>query len=205
MSENMKKLLFFLLITVPLITIAQQPKMDIRFYLGFNATSLVYRAENVDSELLGGAQLGGGFRIHRRALMLEVDFTFLVQSFTYAPRDNDNMEIEEEVDLLLRGLEIPFLAGYIPIETPLFGLCFYGGLVNRFSLRGIIEYEDEEIKFNPKDAKLHVYNLGARIGTQIDLAMFNFELNYTIGITNSFRDRTRTNAHGFMLSLGILF
>ena len=36
-------------------------------------------------------------------------------------------------------------------------------------------------------------------------AMFNFDLSYTIGVTNSFRDRTRTNSHMVMLNVGVLF
>ena len=200
----MKKLIITLIILLPLLVSAQQPKMHVKFFAGFNVSSLVYRADNVESDILGGVQLGGGFRIERRALMLEMDIAYMVRGITYSPRE-DGLDIDEDVSLILRDIEIPILAGYMPIRTPVFGLILYGGLANRFTLNGWIDYEDEEVKFKPKDAKLHFYNLGARFGFQVDLAMFNFDLSYTIGITNSFRDRTRTNSHTVMLNVGVLF
>lgn len=77
--------------------------------------------------------------------------------------------------------------GYVPVKKPLFKWFLYGGLVSQFSLKGIYEYEGEAGTYKPSEINLNVYNLGARFGTQIDLAMFNFDINYTIGITNAFK------------------
>jgi len=201
----MKKLLLLCVVMAPLFMMAQQPKMHIKFYLGFNGSSLIYRAENVNSDVLGGVQLGGGFRVKKRKSFAEIDIGYLLQSYIYSPREDDDLPLEDEVELLLRSIEVPLIVGYVPIRTPLFGCYLYGGIENRFSLSGRIIYQEEEYKFKPKDAKLHFYNLGARFGIQVDIAMFNLDFNYTIGITNSFRDRTRTNSHTFRLSLGFLF
>jgi len=200
----MKKLLFILIMLVSLTGYSQQPKMYVKFFAGFNISTLVYRVENVDSDILGGIQLGGGFRLQHRALFTEFDVAYMARGITYSPRD-DNLDVDGDVTLILRDIEIPFLAGYIPLQTPVFGIILYGGLVNRFTLSGRIDYEDEEVKFKPKDANLHFYNLGTRFGIQFDLAMFNFDFSYTIGVTNSFRDETRTNSHAFMLNVGVLF
>ena len=201
----MKKLLFILLILGPMFANAQQPKMYVKIFAGFNVSSLVYRVENVDSDILGGVQLGGGFRIQRRALFGEIDVAYMARGMTLSPRLDDDLDIDDDITLILRDIEIPLLAGYMPVNTPVFGVILYGGLVNRFTLSGRVDYKDEEVKFKPKEAHLHFYNLGARFGIQFDLAMFNFDLGYTIGITNSFRDRTRTNSHMVMLNVGILF
>lgn len=184
---------------------AQQPKMYLKLFGGINTSTLVYRVENVDTDVLVGWQLGGGFRIQHRALFGEVDFTFFSQGITYSPREGADIPLEEDLTLTLRGFEIPLTVGYIPVRTPVFGLYLYGGLVNWFSLNGRVEYEGETIKFKPKDLNLHFYNLGARFGVQIDIAMINIDLNYTIGITNGFRDSTRTNKHTVMLNVGFLF
>ena len=72
-------------------------------------------------------------------------------------------------------------------------------------MKGRLNYQEEEIKFNPKEANLHFYNLGAKFGTQVDIAMINFDFSYTIGITNSFREKARTNSHTFALAVGFLF
>jgi hypothetical protein len=105
----------------------------------------------------------------------------------------------------MNSLDVPLLLGYIALKKPVFKWYFYGGLVNRFSLKGNLTYRDVAIKFTPGEFDLHTYNLLVRFGTQIDLAMFNFDFNYSIGVTNSFRDDIRTNSHAFQLSIGYLF
>ena len=201
----MKKLIILCFVFIPFLADAQQPKMHVKLFLGFNGSTLVYRAENVPSDILGGIQLGGGFRLKKRELFGEIDFSYLLQAYLYAPREDNELPIEEQIEVLMRSIEVPMVVGYVPLRTPLFGIYLYGGIANRFSLNGRIIYEDVEYKFKPKELKLHFYNLGARLGFQVDIAMFNFDFNYTIGVTNSFRDRTRTNSHAFMFNLGFLF
>ena len=184
---------------------AQQPKMYLKLYGGINTSLLVYRVENVESDHLAGWQAGGGFRVHFRKMFGELDFTFLERGLTLSPRDEDDLPIEDDVTIRLRGFDVPITLGYSAVDTPLFDWMLYGGIANTFSLRGRIDYLGETIKFKPKEAELHFYNLGARFGTQVDIAMINFDFHYTIGITNSFRDRSRTNSHFFTLSAGLLF
>jgi len=61
-TGKMKKLLFIILTFGPLLVIGQQPKMHLKIFGGINTSTLVYRIENVESDILGGIQLGGGFR-----------------------------------------------------------------------------------------------------------------------------------------------
>jgi len=105
----------------------------------------------------------------------------------------------------MRALEFPMTIGYIPVKTPFFKWFIYGGLVNKFSLNGKYSYQDKEGTFKPKELNLHFYNLLARVGTQFDVAMFNFDLNYNIGVTNGIKNKTRTNTHGAQLSVALLF
>ena len=201
----MKKLIILIFSFGPAFVMAQQPKMYLKLFGGTNASTLVYRVENVENDLLVGWHVGGGFRIHHREVFGEIDFTFFEHGITFSPRDDDELPIEDDLNIRMRGFEVPLLVGYVPVKTPLFGWYLYGGINNWFSMKGRIDYQGEEIKFKPKEAQLHFYNLGARFGTQVDLAMFNFDFSYTIGITNSFRDRTRTNSHSLSLSVGLLF
>lgn len=201
----MKKLLFFIIAMGPLFVLAQKPKMYLKLHGGVNASTLVYRVENVDSDVLAGWQVGGGFRVHYREVFGEIDFTYYEQGITFSPRDDDELPIEDDITMILRGFEVPLTVGYVPIKTPVFGWYLYGGFVNSFAMKGRINFQDEEITFKPKEANLHFYNLGARFGTQVDVAMLNFDFHYTIGITNSFREKARTNSHTLALSVGLLF
>ncbi len=66
-------------------------------------------------------------------------------------------------------------------------------------------YLGETTKIKPHDAGLHYYNLGVRFGSQIDIAMFTLDFNYTIGVTNAYRDVIRTNSNEIQLSIGLVF
>jgi hypothetical protein len=84
-------------------------------------------------------------------------------------------------------------------------LFLYGGFVNKFSLNGKYSIGETEGTFKPKEINLNFYNLLARFGTQFDLAMFNFDLNYNIGVTNGIKNKARTNTNGVQFSVALLF
>lgn len=199
----MKKLVIILGIFMgPLFAMAQQPKMHIKLVGGWNANALVFRAEGENPEFLHGWQAGGGFRVMKRKAFLEADITFLKYGLTY--QLGEEFGVDLPLDIRIRSLEIPLNMGYVPVRTPLFKWFLYGGLVNKFNLQGRYTLDGVTEKFKPTDLKLHIYNLGARFGTQFDLGIINIDFSYTIGITNSFESRYRTNSHGVLLSLGLV-
>ena len=201
----MKKLLLIIIFTVPVIAFAQQPKMNLRLFGGANATTFVYRIEGVEADHVPGWQVGGGFRVMMRKAFVELDIVYLDYGLTYYPNEDSILILEDPLTIRMRALEFPINIGWIPIKTPVFKLFLYGGLDSRFSIRGRYIYQDQKEKFKPSDLDLHTYNLGARFGTQVDIAMFNFDFNYTIGITNAFKGKARTNAHSLQLSMGFVF
>jgi hypothetical protein len=202
----MKRILIILLLCIPASSFAQVPKMYIKIFGGINSTILAYRVEDVESDHLVGWQVGGSFRVDKRRAFLETGLTFIDYGISVSLTDSADLDFDDEtISIRMRALDWPILLGYIPVKTPVFKWFVYGGLVNRFSLKGRYDVFGEEGTFKPKEAQLHFYNLGARFGTQFDVAMFNFDLNYTIGVTNGFRDRTRTNTHTFQFCVGYLF
>lgn len=200
----MKSILFLTLIILsPLFMLAQQPKMNIKIFVGINTNTFVYQTENVNPDLLAGIQLGSGLRVSKKRAFVEGDITYTNYGLSINLSVTDT--VFDPISVRMNSLEVPFLLGYIPVKKPVFKWYIYGGLVNRFSLKGNLTYRDENIKFSPKEFDLHTYNLMARFGTQIDLAMFNFDFNYSIGITNSFKGDIRTNSHALQFSIGYLF
>lgn len=198
----MKKLIILaVILSVPLSAMAQQPKMHIKFFGGWNSNALVYRAEGESSEYLHGWQAGGGFRVMKRKAFVEADITFLNSGITY--NLDEVLDIDETLEIRLRSLQVPLNIGYVPVNKPLFKWFLYGGLVNEFSLQGEYTIDDVTERFKPSELKLHIYNLGARFGTQVDLGLINIDFSYTIGITNTFKSRMRTNSHGLLLSVGL--
>lgn len=198
----MKKILLIIILAIPIIAFSQQPKMNLRLIGGVNATTFVYRIEGVEADNVEGWMVGGGFRVMKRSAFVELDIVYLDYGLTL---DLSEFEIPYPLTIRMRSLEFPILMGWIPIKSPVFKWFLYGGLDNRFSIRGRYSYQDQKEKFKPSELDLHTYNLGARFGTQIDIAMFNFDFNYTIGVTNAFKGKARTNAHSLQLSMGFIF
>ena len=188
-----------------MLAMAQQPKMHMKLYGGANTTTFVYRIEGVDKDVLSGWQVGGGFRVMFRREFLGIDAVYKNYGITVAPGEDADLDFDEPITIKMKALEFPLTTGYIPVKTAIFKWFLYGGLVSRFSLKGKYEYQGETGTYKPSELNLNFYNLGARFGTQVDLAMFNFDLSYTIGITNAFKERARTNAHGLELTAGFLF
>ena len=202
---KMKKILITVLLLIPLAALAQRPKMHIKIFGGMNTVKFVYRVEDIDTDVLAGWQVGGSFRIDRKKAFLETGLTFVDYGISLSVLEDAELDFDNTISINMRGMEVPMLIGYIPVKTPVFKWFLYGGINNRFSMKGRYDVFGEKGTFKPKEADLHFYNLGGRFGTQFDIAMFNIDLNYTIGITNSFKNRVRTNSHTFQLSVGWLF
>jgi len=198
----MKKIFLIIVLATPIIAFAQHPKMNLRLFGGVNATTFIYRIEGVDADKVEGWQVGGGFRVMKKRAFVEMDIVYLDYGLTI---DLSEFEIPEPLTIRMRAMEFPINIGWIPVKTPVFKWFLYGGLNSRFSIRGRFIYQDQKEKFKPSELDLHTYNLGARFGTQVDIAMFNFDFNYTIGITNGFKGKARTNAHSLQLSMGFVF
>ncbi|MCJ7718253.1 MAG: PorT family protein, partial [Anaerolineales bacterium] len=189
----MKKLILLAIILLgSLYTWAQQPKMHLKFFGGWNSKALVYRVEGVDSEYLKGWQAGGGFRVMKRKAFLEADITFVNSGITYQLAEEFN--IDEPLEVRIRSLQLPLSIGYVPVKKTLIKWFVYGGLVNEFSLMGQYTFEGVTEKFAPGKLRINTYKLGARFGTQLDLGIINVDMSYTIGITNSLQSRMRTNS-----------
>jgi hypothetical protein len=198
----MKKLILLASIVLGSVSLlAQQPKMHLKFFGGWNAKALVYRAEGAGTEYLHGWQAGGGFRVMKRKAFVEADITFVYSGITYQLAEE--FEIDEPLEIRIRSLQLPLNIGYVPVKKTLVKCFTYFGLVNEVSLMGQFTFQGETEKFAPSELRIHTYNLGARFGTQVDLGMINVDASYTIGITNSFQSRMRTNSHGGMISLGL--
>ena len=201
--KTLYKVVFLVVLACPFYGFAQQPKLNIRFLTGVNARSFVYKSEGLAPDVLAGWQLGGGLRVSKRRAFVNADVLFVNSGLTLIPEQAPGLE--DDLTLELRAMEIPLSMGYIPVKTPLFKWFLYGGLANRINIKAKLTYQGETTKFKPQEVGLHAYGLGVRFGTQVDLAIFTFDFNYTIGVTNAYKDVIRTNSNEIQLSLGLVF
>ncbi|RLB36524.1 MAG: hypothetical protein DRH30_14785 [Deltaproteobacteria bacterium] len=209
------------------------PKLDIKIFFGVGSTSLVPRLP--EFELPSGAMIGGreptsffswqgglAARVRSGKVFGEISLGFSRFNFQIGENLVELAELEgrtpEQVDAIrdlvgndakMNSLELPITAGYVPYANPYFKLFLYGGLVNKFNIKGFVDTNSGgEIKFRPKDIPgfpFVIYQAGARLGVAFDLGPLNFDFNYTIGMNSITKTEFRTNSHVTQMNLGWLF
>ncbi len=186
---------------------SQRPKLHVKLFAGTNTSTFVYRLDSTKADILTGWQTGLGLRVSKRHYFGEIDLVYEDFALTLEPGEDldPSLGIDDPIKLALHSFDIPLTAGYIPIKEPLYKLYLYGGLVNKFALKGRFSIGDETIKVKPSEVSQPFYGLEVRFGSQLDLAWFNFDFNYSYGITNSLTERIRTNMHSIQFNFGLLF
>ena len=183
---------------------AQRPKLDLRLYGGYNTHVFVYKEYEKSKDVFHGWQGGFGFRVSYRNLMGEVDFNFIRNSVLVAVPDTIDLGFDK-FEFRYNAFQLPLKAGIIPIKKPAFKLFLYTGPSFRFNTKGKIKIADETFKIKPREIGLNWFNLDWCFGSQIDFYGLNFEILYSIGVTNSLRENIRTNSHLLLFNFGIHF
>lgn len=201
-----------LVLASPSESSAQQPKMDIRLFFGASATTFVSMLETgrIRDTFLGW-QVGFGPRIRRRKAFVEILFSF--NRWAYGFEDINEFGVPFTAVGQVNSFELPLTMGYIPYKNSIFKLFLYASYVNHFNTKIIAtvtaapEFGGEEftVKFRPKDVDFAIYQAIARVGVNFDIAMFNFDFNYSISLNSATNTSYRTGYHQLQLNLSYLF
>ena len=193
------------LVLVPAPADADVPKLDILVFAGPSTTTYVDLLETgrVRDTFIGW-QVGFGPRVRKGAWFGQVLLSFNRWAFRFT---------DTETGLKLKGrvnaFELPFTGGYIPYQNPYFKLFLYAGFVNHFNTRVIVTASlgDESVSFKerPKAIELVIYQALARFGIAFDLAMFNVDFNYSIGMNSATTAPERNSYHQLQLNVAYLF
>lgn len=198
-------------LAAPSSSAAQQPKMDVKVFVGFSGTTFVSMLETGrERETFAGWQVGFGPRIRKRKWFAEMQFSFNRWAFSLV--DADGVSASGQVN----SFELPLLAGYVPYKNSMFKLYLYGGLVNHFNTKIIADVSVPQSicvaepcsvseKVRPKDIDFAIYQALARFGVNFDVAMFNFDFNYSISMNSATTTSYRTGYHQLQLNAAYLF
>lgn len=191
----------------PSASSAQQPKLDIKVFFGGSVTNYASLLETGrEREIFAGWQVGFGARVRRRKAFIEILFSF-----------NRWAVVLQEADLSLQAqvnsFELPLIMGYIPYKNPLFKLFLYAGYVNHFNTKIIatvraneaLEIPETTIKLKPKELDFAIYQAIARVGVNFDVAMFNFDFNYSISLNSATKTSYRTSYQQLQVNIAYLF
>ena len=201
--------LFLLAPTVVLLTpsigAAQQPKMDIKLFVGGSATTFVSMLESGRvRDTFAGWQIGFGPRIRRRHAFIEILFSFNRWAFALSDVTDDGTPFSATGRV--NSFELPFNMGYIPYKNPFFKLFLYAGYVNHFNTKIIAGVDGfPTLKLRPKEADFAIYQAIGRLGVNVDLAMFNLDFNYSISLNSATKTSYRTGYHQLQFNVAYLF
>jgi hypothetical protein len=193
-------------LAAPQPSAAQQPKMDIKLFLGVGSTTFVSMLEaGREREIFGSYQIGFGPRIRRRKAFIEILFSFNRWTFV-----ENEAELMGKITGRVNSFELPFNMGYIPYKNSLFKLFLYAGYVNHFNTKVLaaLEVSGEptvNVKLRPKEVDIAIYQAIARFGVNFDVAMFNFDFNYSISLNSATKTSYRTGYHQLQFNAAYLF
>ncbi|MGB5348730.1 MAG: hypothetical protein WBN10_03980, partial [Polyangiales bacterium] len=164
-----------------------------------------------EQEIFGGWQVGFGARVRRRKAFVEVLFSF--NRWSYGFQDVNEFGVPFTAVAQVNSFELPLIMGYIPYKNPLFKLFLYAGYVNHFNTKIIAsvvtapEFGGEEItvKLKPKEADFAIYQAIGRVGVNFDVAMFNFDFNYSISLNSATKTSYRTSYQQLQVNIAYLF
>ncbi len=193
------------LLAVPAAGSAQQPKLDIKLFAGASSTTYVSLLESGrERDTFIGWQMGFGPRYRKRKWFVEVLFSFNRWALRLLD-DATGIYIKGRVN----SFELPINGGFIPYKNAYFKLFLYAGYVNHFNTRLIADAslgeESVHLRVRPKEVNLAIYQALARFGINFDLAMFNFDFNYSISMNSAGTDPYRTSYHQIQLNAAYLF
>jgi len=201
-----------LVLAWPSASSAQQPKLDIKVFFGGAVTNYVSLLETGrEQELFGGWQVGFGARVRRRKAFIEILFSF--NRWAVALQEADEFGNVLDFEAQVNSFELPLIMGYIPYKNPLFKLFLYAGYVNHFNTKIIatlganeaLGIQETTIKLKPKEADFAIYQAIGRVGVNFDVAMFNFDFNYSISLNSATKTSYRTSYQQLQVNIAYLF
>ncbi len=112
----------------------------------------------------------------------------------------------------VNSFELPLIMGYIPYKNSIFKLFLYAGYVNHFNTKILVDATlldgsgtEVSFKLKPKDVDFAIYQAIGRVGVNFDIAMFNFDFNYSISMNSATKTSYRTGYHQLQVNLSYLF
>ncbi len=197
----------FLLFTTTLV-LAQRPSLHIKTTMGTNITNYVFKNDVAKERFETGIHGGIGFRMYYRHLLTEIDFHFIRSKVSWLQSETD---LNQQNDFLFNSFDIPITAGYIISKNPFGRHSVYGGINSRFLMKGfndVVEVGNTNPTrrgFKPGQAGLNTAQFMLRLGTQVDVAYFNFDVNYNLGLNKVIRNNERVQSHQLMFAVSVIF
>ena len=188
-------------------------RLQIGGQVGANLNYFRYK-NDVQRDVSAGYQGGFFFRVSRQKAFVQFEINFL-RSTVFLKNGVFKSEIQnnipfEELKLKYHTVGIPFIFGAYAVKKPLYKLRFYNGIEAEFltKVKATIEQNNNEIYRLTRPEKRQIFRpeqFSYQLGAGMDIAMFIFDIKYSVGMRSFFKEDYRTQTHLFQFTIGAIF
>ncbi|HNF18341.1 MAG TPA: hypothetical protein PKX89_03155 [Chitinophagales bacterium] len=181
--------------------------------IGANLNYFKYK-NGIQRDEAAGYQGGLFLRVSRQMAFVQIEVNML-RSMVFLKNGVFNREIGnnipfEQLRLKYYTVGIPFIFGAYAVKNPLYKLRFYNGIEAAFitKIKATIEQNNNEIYRLSKKEKRRIFRpeqFSYQLGMGMDIAMFIFDIKYSVGMRSFFKENYRTQTHLFQFTIGAIF
>lgn len=190
-----------------------KPHLQIGVQAGANLNYFRYR-NGIQRDVSAGYQGGFFFRVSRQKAWVQFELNFM-RSTVFLKNGVFNSTIShnipfQELRLKYHTVGIPVIFGAYAIKKPLYKLRFYAGLEAEFltKVKANLTQYDMNIYRLTRPEKREIFRpaqFSLQVGGGMDIAMFIFDIKYSVGLRNFFKENYRTQTHLFQFTIGAIF
>ncbi|MCB0507465.1 MAG: outer membrane beta-barrel protein [Bacteroidetes bacterium] len=174
-----------------------------------------FRYKNgIQSDESAGYQGGFFFRVSRQRAFVQFELNFL-RSRVFLKNGIFNSEINhnipfDQLNLKYHTVGMPVIFGAYAVKNPLYKLRFYTGIEAEFLTKvnaTIVQNNNEVYRLERKEKRQIFRNtqFSYQVGMGMDIALFIFDVKYSLGMRSLFKEDYRTQTHLFQFTVGAIF
>lgn len=187
--------------------------LQIGAQVGANLNYFRYR-NGIQRDVSAGYQGGVFFRVSRQKAWVQFELNFL-RSTVFLKNGIFNSTISggipfQELRLKYHTVGIPVIFGAYAVKKSLYKLRFYAGIEANFltKVKANLTKYDMNIYRLSRPEKREIFRpaqFSLQVGSGMDIAMFIFDIKYSVGLRSFFKENYRTQTHLFQFTVGAIF
>lgn len=198
---------------VKLFKTGARPHLQYGGQVGANLNYFIYK-NGLQKDVSAGYQGGLFIRITRKKVFAQFEVNFMRSTvhITNGIFNNEfgNNVTYDRLKFKYHSVGIPFILGGYAIKKPLYKLRFYNGIEACFLTKANVNLVQTDksfyrLKREEKRNILRPAQFSYQIGTGMDIAMFIFDIKYSVGLRSFFRENYRTQTNLFQFTVGAIF
>lgn len=204
---------FFLMAKPELFKTGGRPRLQIGGQVGANLNYFIYKKGNQKDES-AGYQGGIFLRATRQIAFIQFELNFLRASVNFkngvfTKQINDSIPFDV-LKMRYHTLGMPITFGVYAVKKPIFKLRFYNGIEMEIiaKTKVTLKQNDKEIYKLSRVERRAIFRptqFSYILATGMDIAMFTFDVKYSIGFRSFFKEDYRTQTHLFQFTVGAIF